>query len=184
MRTSSSGSRLLRPASLALAVALAFAGGVTFANPTGPTVVNGQVTVNPAGNLLNVTNSPNAIIDWQAFSIGAGEITRLTQQSAASAVLNRVVGSGGTIDPSVILGALQSNGRVFLINPSGIVFGAGAQIDRLASEKDLGSRRQGDHPDPRTADRTRGSAFSLTLPSTRTRTTSGRSISISAPLAR
>ena len=44
-------------------------------------------------------------------------------------MLNRVIGAGGAIDPSVILGALQSNGRVFLINPSGIVFGAGAQID-------------------------------------------------------
>jgi long-chain acyl-CoA synthetase len=40
------------------------------------------------------------------------------------------------------------------------------------------TRRMGDHPDPRSADRTRRSAFSLTLLSTRTRTPSGRSISI------
>ncbi|MBI2297124.1 MAG: filamentous hemagglutinin N-terminal domain-containing protein, partial [Betaproteobacteria bacterium] len=52
-------------------------------------------------------------------------ITRFLQQSASSAVLNRVI----TQNPSSILGALQSNGRVFLINPNGIVFGAGAQID-------------------------------------------------------
>src|SRR6185503_4659608 len=99
------------------------------ANPTGATVVNGQVTINPAGTVLDITNSPNSIINWQSFSIGANEITRFTQQSATSAVLNRVVGAGGSIDPSVILGALQSNGRVFLINPSGIVVGAGSQID-------------------------------------------------------
>jgi filamentous hemagglutinin family protein len=99
------------------------------ANPTGHTVVNGQVTVSPPGNVLTITNSPNSIINWQSFSIGANEITRFTQQSAVSAVLNRVVGAGGSIDPSVILGALQSNGRVFLLNPSGIVFGAGSQID-------------------------------------------------------
>ena len=55
---------------------------------------------------------------------------------------------------------------------------AGAQIDRLASEKDLRSRRQSNHPGPRNAARTRRSAFSLTLLSTRTRTPSGRSISI------
>jgi hypothetical protein len=42
-----------------------------------------------------------------------------------SAVLNRVVGT----DPSSILGRLQSNGRVFLVNPHGIVFGAGSVID-------------------------------------------------------
>src|SRR5262245_29857410 len=122
---------LLKPAAVAVAMALGVGLGArqSHANPTGPTVVNGQVTINQAGNLLSITNSPNSIINWQSFSIGAGEITRFTQQSAASAVLNRVVGSGGAIDPSVILGALQSNGRVFLVNPSGIVFGAGAQID-------------------------------------------------------
>src|SRR5215471_1854153 len=54
----------------------------------------------------------------------------------------------------------------------------GAQIDRLAGEKDLCSRRQADHPSPRTAASTRRSAFSLTPRSTRTRTPSGRSISI------
>ena len=54
----------------------------------------------------------------------------------------------------------------------------GAQINRLAGEEDLCSRRQTDDPSPLTADRTRRSAFSLTLLSTRTRTPSGRSISI------
>jgi len=102
---------------------------VLFANPTGPTVVNGQVTFQQSANLLQITNSPSAIINWQRFSIGANEITRFLQQSQASAVLNRVTGSAGVIDPSVILGALQSNGRVFLVNPSGILFGAGAQVD-------------------------------------------------------
>src|ERR1700760_1286012 len=53
-----------------------------------------------------------------------------------------------------------------------------AQIDWLASEKDLCSRRQGDHPAPRSADNTRRSAFSLTPLSIRTRTPSGKSISI------
>src|ERR1041384_5757699 len=96
----------LTPRLISLAVASCFASGTAMANPTGATVVNGQVTINQAGNLLSITNSPNSIINWQSFSIGATEITRFTQQSAASAVLNRVVGAGGPIDPSVILGAL------------------------------------------------------------------------------
>src|SRR5262249_47334985 len=95
------------------------------ANPTGPQVVNGQVAFNQAGNLLQITNTPNSIINWQSFSIGANEITRFVQQSASSAVLNRVVAG----NPSAILGALQSNGRVFLINPGGILFGVGSQVD-------------------------------------------------------
>src|SRR5215831_17374079 len=54
----------------------------------------------------------------------------------------------------------------------------GSQIDRLAGEKNLGSRRHTNHPSPRTTDSTRRSAFSLTLLSTRTRTPPGRSISM------
>ncbi len=95
------------------------------ANPIGAQVVNGQASFATTGNALTVTNTPGAIINWQGFSIGANEITRFNQQSAASAVLNRVVSN----NPSSILGALQSNGRVFLINPKGIVFGQGATVD-------------------------------------------------------
>lgn len=107
-----------------MAVAACFS-GVALANPTNPTVVNGTATFAQAGNVLNITNSHNAIINWGSFSIGVNELTRFIQPSALSAVLNRVVGQ----DPSAILGALQSNGRVFLLNPNGIVFGAGAQIN-------------------------------------------------------
>jgi filamentous hemagglutinin family protein len=93
--------------------------------PTGPTVANGQASISQAGNVLTVRNSSGAIINWQGFSIGAGETARFLQPSASSAVLNRVIGQ----DPSQILGQLSSNGRVFLINPNGIVFGQGAQIN-------------------------------------------------------
>src|SRR5262245_10852928 len=95
------------------------------ANPTGPAIVSGSASFNSVGKTLTVTNSPNAIINWQGFSIGIGEATRFQQQSAASAVLNRVVGQ----DPSAILGTLWSNGRVFLVNPNGVLFGQGSRID-------------------------------------------------------
>ncbi len=54
----------------------------------------------------------------------------------------------------------------------------GAQIDRLTRKKNFRARRQANHRNPRTADSSRRSACSSTLPSTRTRTPSGRSISI------
>jgi filamentous hemagglutinin family protein len=72
------------------------------------------------------------------FSIGADELTRFIQQSSRSSVLNRVVGQ----DPSLMLGRLQSNGRVFLINPNGIAFGAGSRVDvggLVASTLDIGN---------------------------------------------
>lgn len=97
----------------------------SLANPTGGTVVSGNVNFNQIGNTLTITNTPGAIINWQQFSIGPDELTRFIQQNGNSAVLNRITGQ----DPSQILGQLQSNGRVFLINPNGIVFGQGAKID-------------------------------------------------------
>ncbi len=95
------------------------------ANPVGGSVVNGSAGFATSGNTLTVTNTPGTIINWQGFSINSNEVTNFAQQSAASTVLNRVVGS----DPSNILGTLQSNGRVFLVNPNGILFGAGAVVD-------------------------------------------------------
>src|SRR5689334_1331079 len=129
---------------LAVAAAIWLCAAGARANPTGGVPQAGTVSIQPSGNLLQVTNSPNAIINWQSFSINANEITRFVQQSSASAVLNRVVGTKShgvtTIDPSIILGSLQSNGRVYLINPSGIVFGVGSRIDvagLIASSLDL-----------------------------------------------
>ncbi|HEY0846901.1 MAG TPA: filamentous hemagglutinin N-terminal domain-containing protein [Noviherbaspirillum sp.] len=109
---------------LPVLVAACFSGNAV-ANPFGAQVVNGQANISAQGNVLSVTNTPGTIINWQGFSINPGETTRFIQQNANSAVLNRITGQ----DPSQILGALQSNGRVFLINPNGILFGQGAQVD-------------------------------------------------------
>jgi filamentous hemagglutinin family protein len=102
-----------------------FSAGNVFALPAGQQVVNGQASFATQGNNLTITNTPNSIIHWQGFSINNNEAVRFIQQYGSSAVLNRVIGQ----DPSRILGLLQSNGRVFLINPNGILFGQGARID-------------------------------------------------------
>jgi filamentous hemagglutinin family protein len=107
------------------ALALLVTGGLVSANPTGPQIVAGQVSFAGTGKQLTVTNSPGSIINWQSFSIAPGELTRFIQQNAASSVLNRITGQ----NPTQILGALQSNGKVFLINPNGIVFGVGSRVD-------------------------------------------------------
>ncbi len=128
------GSRVLRAASRrrTLVVALAAIYGalphMAQANPAGAVVVQGQATLQTQGNKLTVTNTPGAILNWQQFSIGAGETTYFQQQSAASTVLNRVQAQNPALK-SQIDGTLGSNGRVFLINPNGVVFGAGSVID-------------------------------------------------------
>ena len=58
---------------ITLAVAACFATGGAYANPTVPSVVNGSAAILQSGNLLQITNSPKAIINWGSFSIGGDE---------------------------------------------------------------------------------------------------------------
>jgi len=120
--------RLSTPVRLGVAaVAACFLAVPALSNPVNPTVVNGTASFSQAGNVLTVTNSNGAIINWDKFSIAAGEKTHFAQASASSSVLNRVLN-----DPSAIYGTLSSNGRVWLINPAGIMVGAGGRVDTAA----------------------------------------------------
>ena len=114
----------LKLRALVLAVASCFVPHA-LANPTGPTVVNGTVNFVTNGNTLNITNTPGSIINWQQFNIQQNELTRFLQQNSQSTVLNRITGQ----DPSQIFGQLQSNGKVLLLNPNGVVFGPNASVD-------------------------------------------------------
>ena len=117
------------------------AAGPARANPLGGTVVSGDATIvqQDPGHLAIHQRSDRAIINWQGFSIGAGELTQFLQPSAAAVALNRV--TGGQV--SQILGRLSANGQIYLINPNGIVFGAGAVVDvagLIASTHDIRDR--------------------------------------------
>lgn len=128
-----------RLALLSVVLACCWGAGAVYGQPFGPQVITGQASFMSQGNTLIVTNSPKTIIDWQGFSIAADELTRFNQQNSSSAVLNRVVGGAS----SAILGALQSNGQIYLINPSGILIGPGARIDvagLIASTLDLSNQ--------------------------------------------
>jgi filamentous hemagglutinin family protein len=138
--TSSSRSPLPTPKILALAVMACFCPVVVLANPQAPQVIAGSAQFSTQASTLTITNTPGTVIDWQRFSIDPGETTRFIQESTRSSVLNRVTTPG---DPSRLLGRLESNGRVFLINPAGILVGAGARIDTagfVASTLDLSNK--------------------------------------------
>jgi len=122
-----SGDRRRISGAIALSALLLF--GQTaplLANPTGGAVVAGSATIGAAGNTLNINqSSQNAIINWQTFNIAGNEATRFFVPNSNSATLNYVAAG----NPSAIYGTLSSNGRLFLINPSGILVGAGGRID-------------------------------------------------------
>jgi filamentous hemagglutinin family protein len=111
---------------IAASLTLAFGANV-YALPTGGTTAAGGATIAGAGaGKLTVTQSTqNAVINWQSFSIGQGEAVRFVQPNSTSVALNRVLGA----DPSSIFGSLSANGKVFLVNPNGILFGQGAQVN-------------------------------------------------------
>jgi len=109
-----------------------------YANPAGEAVVGGAAGFNrpDAATLIVNQNTDRAVINWNSFSIANGELTRFVQPSSSSAVLNRVV----TANPSAIYGTLEANGNVFLINPGGVLVGAGGVVNTasfVASTHDI-----------------------------------------------
>ncbi|MEX8512671.1 MAG: filamentous hemagglutinin N-terminal domain-containing protein, partial [Leptothrix ochracea] len=96
--------------------------------PTGGQVVAGQATLNPvaaAASLVVNQSSQRAIIQWNSFNIGAQASVTFVQPDSSSVALNRVMGA----EPSQIFGQLKANGQVFLVNPNGILFAPGAQVN-------------------------------------------------------
>lgn len=115
--------KLLTPIAAA-SILLSCMSGV-YANPTGGVVTTGTGVITSSGTTTTITQATDKLsIDWTSFSIGANESVVFIQPSTTSIALNRVVGS----DASTIYGTLTSNGKVFLINPNGVLFGSGAQV--------------------------------------------------------
>lgn len=92
----------------------------------GGQVVQGQGSVTSNGNTTTINQQSNALIlNWANFNIAPTERVQFLQPSSSSLALNRVLAS----DPTAIFGQLSANGQIFLINPHGITFGAGAQVN-------------------------------------------------------
>lgn len=97
----------------------------SFALPQGGEV-SGEVEITRLAKELHVTTgAPRAAIDWKSFSIAQDEAVRFMQPSADSAVLNNVI--SGSI--SHLMGTLESNGHVYIVNPNGIIIGKDALIN-------------------------------------------------------
>jgi len=94
--------------------------------PTGAQVSAGSVSVNQSDNTLTVTeNSQRAAVNWQTFSIGKNDAVNFVQPNSAAVILNRVVGT----EASLIAGALNANGQVFILNSNGLLFSKNASVN-------------------------------------------------------
>lgn len=130
---------------LAAALALAWQGAAMAAPPAPNTVpipastwrVNGSGKTNAPVNTPNAQGGTSQVIDqtsaraiyqWQSFDIGAASDVTFDMAVKGASALNRVTGSAA---PSQIFGQLKATnqGEVYLINPNGILFGRGSQVN-------------------------------------------------------
>ena len=117
-----------------MTVALAMAqGGMVYAAtpaptalPTGAQIAAGQANIVQQNNTLTVQQQTDKLItNWQSFDIGSQATVNFQQPNSDSVALNRITNQ----DPTQILGNLNANGQIFLLNPAGIIIGNEAQVN-------------------------------------------------------
>lgn len=135
-RGKSAGARAVVSSTLALLGAVALT--PAHALPTGGKVVEGSGDIQQVGDKSMSINqhTDKLITNWDSFSVGLGERVTFNQPGSTSIALNRVLGTRG----SEILGNIDANGKVFLVNPNGVLFGRTAQVNvggLVASTQDI-----------------------------------------------
>jgi filamentous hemagglutinin family protein len=111
--------------------------GLAQAGPQGGQVTAGAGSIAQSGATTTVTQSSQSLsLNWRSFNVGAGETVDFVQPGAAAVAINRILGNSA----SQIYGHIDAHGLVYLINPNGVVFGPGAQVNvggLVASTLDL-----------------------------------------------
>jgi len=94
--------------------------------PTGGQVVAGQAAITQSNNVMNINqSSQRGVINWNSFNVGSNATVNFNQPNASSSTLNRVNGA----TQSMINGAVNANGQVIFVNPNGVIFGKGAEVN-------------------------------------------------------
>ena len=93
--------------------------------PTGGNVISGTVTISiPEVGKMDVNQTSNqGIVNWDTFNVGSSASVHFNQPTSRSSILNNVL-SG----QSIINGSIFSNGRLILVNPTGILTGPTSAI--------------------------------------------------------
>ncbi|RQT14383.1 GLUG motif-containing protein [Burkholderia contaminans] len=115
-------------AAVAAVSLLGFTALPAFALPSGEAILSGKADIlrTDDGRTMNINQHTDKLItNWQDFSVAGGERVSFHQPDSQSLALNRVIGTNG----SRIDGQISANGRVFLVNPNGVLFGSGAQVN-------------------------------------------------------
>ena len=101
-------------------------GGIAEAGPTGGQVTGGAGTINYGGATTSINQKSQVItINWQTFSTARYETVDFNQPNSSSLAINYVVGGV----PSVLQGALNADGRVYILNSAGITFAGTSHVN-------------------------------------------------------
>jgi filamentous hemagglutinin family protein len=96
------------------------------ADAANASVTAGAGSVSTLGNTTTINQASQRLaIDWTSLSTRANEALVFSQPNASAIALNRIIGSS----PSEFFGSLTANGQVFILNPNGVLFGAGSQVN-------------------------------------------------------
>ena len=112
---------------LPFSVVLSLTFGVVHLNglPEGTTAVSGGGSASVMGSEMTIQAPDGSIFEHQSFHVSPVETVRFVQPSATARTLNRITGP----TPSQIDGRMIANGEVYLVNPSGIIFGEGSVME-------------------------------------------------------
>ena len=97
------------------------------AAPQGGVIAGGSGNINThTANTTTINqNSQSMVVNWSSFNVNANESVNFVQPSSSAAVLNQIHDQ----NPSQILGSINANGRVFLSNPNGMIFGVNSVVN-------------------------------------------------------
>lgn len=96
--------------------------------PKNPGTKQNVNSINTNDTTMTITQTKGknrAFISWDTFNIGKDATVNIKQYSGADLLINAVTGS----EMSQIAGKLNATGNVALINPNGVIFMNGAQVN-------------------------------------------------------
>lgn len=112
---------VIKPLTLAIALSI-----MSHAQAVGNgTIVSGSGSISKSGNTTTVKQiNDKMIVNWNNMNVGKSETLNFNQ-STGSAVLNKI----SSTNPTLIQGALNASGKVFIVNPNGVLISKGATVN-------------------------------------------------------
>ena len=110
-------------------VAAPFAAQTAYARPiegANAATNAGEANISTSGTVMDITGkTEHNVLRWEDFSIDSGEKVRFDNGAQTRDYLNLVTGEGA----SNIYGTIEGGRNVYLVNPHGILFAKGSQVN-------------------------------------------------------